>query len=111
MLNNISPAAQVIVCVIPIVALVLAFVLIFFAILWHHREVKLQIKNQNYQPFEFNWMAFTFLSGLSLIAVGIVLTVMFFAMKGLSWGLLGGLIPLSLGIVFVIFYHFLKNEK
>ena len=76
--GSVTPAAQVIVCIIPIVALVLAFVLIFFAILWHHREVKLQIKNQNYAPFEFNWKAFTFLSGLSMIAVGVVLTGMFF---------------------------------
>ena len=111
MMNNISPAAQVIVSIIPIVGLVLVFVLIFFALLWHHREVKLQIKNDTYAPFEFNWQAFTFLSGLSLVAVGFVLSVMFYAIKGLSWGLLGGLIPFALGIVFLIFYKFLKNEK
>ena len=64
-MNNISPAAQVIVSIIPIVGLVLVFVLIFFALLWHHREVKLQIKNDTYAPFEFNWHAFTYLSGLS----------------------------------------------
>lgn len=110
-MNHISPAAQVIVSCVPIVGLVLIFVLIFFALLWHHREVKLQIKNETYSPFEFNWKAFTFLSGLSLIAVGLVLSLMFYAMKGLSWGLLGGLIPLALGIVFLIFYQFLKNEK
>ena len=111
MMNSMSPAAQVIVSLIPIVGLVLVFVLIFFALLWHHREVKLQIKNETYAPFEFNWKAFTFLSGLSMIAVGFVLSVMFWAIKGLSWGLLGGLIPLSLGVVFLIFYQFLKNEK
>ncbi len=111
MMNNISPAAQVIVSIIPIVGLVLIFVLIFFALLWHHREVKLQIKTQTYAPMEFNWKAFTFLSGLSLVAVGIVLSVMFWAIKGLSWGLLGGLIPFALGIVCLIFYQFLKNEK
>ncbi|EID84613.1 hypothetical protein MSI_19030 [Treponema sp. JC4] len=111
MMNNISPAAQVIVSIIPIVGLVLVFVLIFFALLWHHREVKLQIKNGTYAPFEFNWKAFTYLSGLSLVAVGIVLSLMFWAIKGLSWGLLGGLIPFAFGIVFLIFYKFLKNEK
>jgi len=106
----ISPAAQVIIAIVPIVGIVFAFVLIFFAILWRHHEVKLQIQKQTYEPVKYNWKAFSFLCGLCLIAVGFVLTLMFFLMDKISWGLLGGLIPLSLGIVFVIFYKFLKNE-
>ena len=40
-----SPAAQVIIAVIPIVGIVIGGTVIFFSLLWRHSEKKLQIKN------------------------------------------------------------------
>lgn len=99
-----SPAAQVILSIIPIVGIVFAATLVFFALLWKHSENKLRIKNGTYQPSNFNFKVFSLLTGLVLIGVGLVLSVMFFILEGLSWDLLGGLITLVIGIMLIIFY-------
>ncbi|WP_340138456.1 hypothetical protein [Treponema zioleckii] len=39
-----SSAAQVMLALIPIVGIGIGGVVIFFSLLWHHHEVKLQIK-------------------------------------------------------------------
>lgn len=109
--QTISHAAQVILSLIPIIGIVFVFVLIFFALLWRHHEIKLQIETKTFQPAKYDWKALALLTGLGLTAVGTVLTLMFYVMNKISWGLLGGLIPLSLGIVLMIFCKFLKNEK
>lgn len=106
-----SPAAQVIITIIPVVGIVFAAILIFFALLWHHHEVKMQISKGIYTPPKFNLKLFSLFFGLCLTGVGAMLTMMFFLMNSISWGLLGGLIPLVLGIMNLIFYRLLPNEK
>ncbi len=100
-----SPAAQVILSVIPIVGIVFAATLVFFALLWKHSENKLRIKNGTYQNRDFNLRVFSLLAGLVLIGVGLVLTVMFYILgEGITWGLLSGLLTLVIGIMLLIFY-------
>jgi len=99
-----SAAAQVIISLIPIVGICIAGVLVFFALLWHHRETKLRIKTGNYTPKNFNLKVFSLLTGLLLVGVGLILTVMFIIMSGISVELLGGLIPLVVGIMLIIFF-------
>lgn len=106
-----NPSAQVIISIIPIVGIFFASVLIFFALLWRHHEIKMQIKNSTYNPARFNLKIFSLLTGLCLSGVGFILTVFFAFMAGLSWGLLGGLIPFSLGIMLLVFYKIMFNEK
>ncbi len=99
-----SPAAQVIIAVIPIVGIVIGGTVIFFYLLWRHSEKKLQIKNGNYKKESFNFKVYSLLIGLLLSFVGLVLTVFFALMSGKSAALLGGLIPLSLGLSLLVFY-------
>ncbi|HAC31788.1 MAG: hypothetical protein IKS30_04455 [Treponema sp.] len=110
-MEQFSPAAQVIIALIPIIGIVFAAVLIFFALLWRHHEIKMQISKGTYEVKRFNFRLFALFSGLSLTGVGVMLTIMFFMMNSISWGLLGGLIPLVLGIMNIIFYKMLPNEK
>jgi len=99
-----SAAAQVVISVIPIVAIVMGSVVIFFYLLWDHREKVLLIKSGAYTPKQVDIDTFALMAGLLLSLVGLVLTVLFFAMGGFSYNLLGGLIPLALGVGLLIFY-------
>lgn len=71
------PAAQVIIAVVPIVGITFSFLVIFFALLWKHHEVKIRISKGTYEPPEFNWKIFTLLSGLCLTGVGFAISLLF----------------------------------
>lgn len=99
-----SVAAQVIVSLIPIVGIGCAAILAFFAFLWRHLENKTRIEKGTYSPKNFNMEAFSFLLGLCLTGIGIVLSVLFILLDGVSLTAIAGLIPLSLGVALLIFY-------
>ena len=99
-----SPAAQVIIALIPIVGIVIGGVIIFFALLWVHHERKQRIKAGLTQKTRFNFKAATLLIGLLLAGIGTMLTVFFALFAGISPALLGGLIPLTIGLCLLAFY-------
>ena len=99
-----TPAAQVIISVIPIVGIVIGGTAIFFYLLWRHMQIKLLIKSGNYKPVHFDIKLFTLLTGILLTGVGLVLTVLILIIEGFNYPQLGGLIPLTIGICLLIFY-------
>lgn len=99
-----SPAAQVVIAVIPIVGIVFGGLVVFFSLLWRHKHMTLIIKSGNYTPTRFNVRLFALLTGLLLTGVGLVLSILFYMIEGISYQMLGGLIPCILGIGLVIFY-------
>ncbi|HBG64948.1 MAG TPA: hypothetical protein DDW78_00540 [Treponema sp.] len=109
--QQLSPAAQVIIALIPVVSISFAAVLIFFVTLWQHHETKLRILKGTYSPQKFNVKAFTLLTGLCLAGIGLVLAVMFALMEGISWGMLSGLIPLAVGAALLIFSHSCPGDE
>lgn len=110
-MERISTAAQILITILPIVAVVSVSVLLFFFLLWRHREVMCRIKANNYTHHIFNFKVFSLLCGILLAAVGAVLTAVFFVATKNVYALLGGLIPLALGIGLLIFYAVIKNNK
>ncbi|MCL2801508.1 MAG: hypothetical protein FWD28_07120 [Treponema sp.] len=106
-----SAAAQVIIAIIPIVGIVMGAVVIFFYLLWNHRRRTLLIKAGQYVKPDFNLLSFSLLSGLLLTCVGISLTVLLSLIAGASYGLLGGIIPLSMGIGLLIHYIIKRSEQ
>jgi hypothetical protein len=110
-MEGISSAAQVIIAIIPIVGIVMGSVVIFFYLLWNHRQKTLLIKAGQYKKQEIDLNPFSLLSGLLLTAVGIALTVLLSIVEGASYGLLGGIIPLSMGVGFLVFYIIKRCEK
>jgi hypothetical protein len=106
-----SVAAQIIVTIIPIVGIVMGAVVIFFYLLWAHKEKMTLIAKGGYQPRIFDLYVFSLLAGMLLLSVGLILSVFIAAMDGMSYSLLGGLIPLSLGVSFIIFYGLGKYGK
>lgn len=107
----VSPAAQVIIAVIPIVGIVIGGIVVFFYLLWRHREISLQIKTGCYQQKRFNFKLFSLFTGLLLASIGIVLTLLFLLITGFSYPLLGGLLPLAIGISLIIFFKFYPQTE
>jgi hypothetical protein len=99
-----STAAQVIISLIPIVGIVMGSVVVFFYLLWNHRQKMLLIKTGNYSRPDFDLLSFSLLTGLLLTSVGISLTVFLVIVGGFSYVLLGGIIPLSIGVGLLIYF-------
>ena len=113
-MTALTPAAQVLLSLIPIIGIVVMGILLFFAFLWHHKENKLRMIQHTYKQPKINFEVFSLLAGLCLSGAGLVLTIIFLLMQGLSYSLLGGLIPLALGIMLIVFYKLnpgFKNHK
>jgi len=110
-MNWTSAAAQILIAIIPIVGIVMGSVVIFFYLLWIHRRRTLLIKAGQYKRPEFDLLSFSLLSGLLLSSVGIALTILLSITEGASYGLLGGIIPLSLGIGLLANYLIKRFDK
>ncbi|MDR2500464.1 MAG: hypothetical protein LBD37_05215 [Treponema sp.] len=100
-----STAAQVIIAVIPIVGIVMGAQVVFFYLLWSHKRKVLLMKTGCYTRPEFDLRSFSLLTGLLLGVVGFSLTIFLSLVQGLNYGLLGGLIPLSIGIGLLLYYR------
>jgi hypothetical protein len=103
-------AAQVVIADIPIVGIVMGCVVIFFYMLWSHKEKMMLIERGTYKPAEMDVETFSLLAGILLSGVGIVLSVLFIAKDGFGYSLLGGFIPLALGIGLLAFYG-IRNRR
>lgn len=99
-----SAAAQVIISIIPIVGIVMGTVVAFFYLLWTHRERVRLIEQGKYTPRRIDLDAYSFLAGLLLSGVGLVLSILFVVLEGITYSLLGGLIPLAVGVALICFF-------
>ena len=97
-------AVQIIIAVIPIVGIVMGSVLVFFYFLWRHKQIILQIETHTYIRPTVNIYLFCLLLGVMLTVLGGVLFGLFYLIAGIGYILLGGLIPLAIGISLTLFY-------
>ena len=102
--NGSSVASKIIISIIPIVGIVMGCVVVFFYIMWTHRERMLMIEKGSFSPLPFDIDTFSLLSGILLVAVGTTLTIVFLVLASTGFILLGGLIPLSTGVGLLAFY-------
>ncbi len=96
------PAAQVLLSLIPMIGIIMAAILIFFYLLWRHRQIIRQIDVGTYVRHSFDTYAFALFAGILLTLTGLVLTVLFLYLNGISYILLGGLIPFIIGVSLLI---------
>jgi hypothetical protein len=106
-----SAAAQVIISIIPIAGIFMGAVVVFFYLLWNHRQKMLLIKTGNYSRPDFDLLSFSLLAGLLLACVGISLTVFLAVVQGFNYTLLGGIIPLSIGVGLLIFFGMKQRSR
>ncbi len=104
-----STAAQIMITVIPIVAIVMGTIVTFFYLLWSHKQRMSLIERGLPVNSKFDLETFSLLTGLLTLCIGIVLSLFFLIKEGLSYNLLGGLVPLSIGISFIVFYRIKRN--
>jgi hypothetical protein len=104
-------AVQVIIALIPIVGIVMGSVVVFFYLLWNHRRRTLLIKTGQYDKPDFDLQSFSLLAGLLLTCAGLSLTVFLALIQGMNYGLLGGIIPLSVGIGLLVYYGIRRGDK
>ena len=107
----VTPAAQVITAIIPIVGIVMGATVIFFYLLWRHRQIIAQIDAGGYERQAFSLKTFCLIAGSLLASVGAALTLLFALMQGVSYALLGGLVPLAAGIGFLCARTRLKDGE
>jgi hypothetical protein len=105
------PAAQVIIAVVPVVGIVMGSVLIFFYLLWRHRQISAQIRAGIYHKPTFDLYLFSVLTGFLLTGTGLVLSLLFLVIEGITFSLLGGLIPFALGGSLIAFYFVTRPER
>ncbi len=104
-------AVQIIISIIPIIGIVMGSILIFFYLLWRHRQIMRQIETRTYIPFTLNITLFCLLLGIILTITGAFLFILFYLIEHISYVLLGGLIPFTLGISLLIFYHIIEKNQ
>ncbi|MDR3276758.1 MAG: hypothetical protein LBT11_06090 [Treponema sp.] len=106
-----SAAAQVVVSVIPIVGIVVGSVVVFFYLLWQHQRRTFLIKSGQYTRPDFDLMSFSLMAGLLLGIVGLALTIFLALLQGLDYVLLGGVIPLSMGVGLLTYYVIKRFDR
>ncbi|MCX7633919.1 MAG: hypothetical protein N2Z22_11370 [Turneriella sp.] len=101
-----SHAADVILAIVPLVAVVFGAVLLFFLLLYNYRirreKIRLQIPTTGWLE---HLRFISLLSGCLSISAGVPLTLFFIITNPKHPGILGGLIPLCAGIGLVVFYY------
>lgn len=107
-----SSAYQIILSVIPIVGIAFGCVLLLFIFYWNYKQRIRIIEKGMYRRVQFNLPLFSFFIGIVLTTVGLALSIFFLIMtKGYSYAMLGGIIPLFLGIGMIVFYLIIKNQS
>ena len=106
-----SPAAQLMITVIPIVGIFVAGVLVFFFLFWNHRQRMAQIERGMKPELPIDIERFSLLVGLLSTAVGLVLTLVVFLAQEGAYGLLGGLIPFAAGVGFLLYYRIAASQR
>lgn len=106
-----STASEIILSVVPLLGVVFGCVLLFFFLLWQYRIRRELIRTGQHQPmFVANIRMLSLLIGLLGIAAGLPMTLLFIMIEGVTYVLLGGLLPFFAGIGFLVFYALTRGQ-
>lgn len=107
-----SHTADVILSIVPMVAVVFGSVLLFFLILYNYRIRREKIRQQLPTESALDHLRFiSLLAGCLSFSAGIPLTLFFVFTNPANPGILGGLIPLSAGIGLIAFYYLSQKKS
>ncbi|MEM7179317.1 MAG: DUF6249 domain-containing protein [Spirochaetota bacterium] len=103
-----SDTYRLILFLIPIFGIVFGSTLLWFVFYWWHKQRITLIREGLYKHTPFDIRAYSFLIGLLLTFIGLALSIVFIITLGKTLALLGGLVPLAIGLGLLTFY---KLEK
>ena len=109
--SNSSPSSnsyKVVLYLVPIFGLVFGSGFLFSIFYWWHKQRIEMIRSNIYKPIQFNLRLYSFFLGLLLTFTGFVLSLVFIMVIGNSLAMLGGLLPLAVGLSLLTFYKFEK---
>jgi len=107
---SMSPAAQVLIAALPMVAVVLLAVLAFFFMYWDHQKNRIIIERGE-RPTPRNIDDKILLLGIVSLFVGVGLLIFFALHNGLSNALLGGIIPAMTGLGIITHYVITRRDR
>lgn len=98
--------ADIIITVIPLVAVTLGIVFLFFLFLWWFKLKKKIIETGQYKDFHtpISYRIVGLLLGIILTFISIPIIILSLVLSGISYFLLLGLIPFFLGLSLIFFY-------
>lgn len=102
--REVCDSYKIILHLVPIVGIVFGSLLLYFIFYWWHKQRMELIKANLYKPIPFDIKVFSFFVGLLLTFVGLGLSIVFILFLDNSLGILGGIIPLSVGLGLLAFY-------
>ena len=97
---------KIVLYIVPIAGIVFGCTLLFFLFFWWHRQKLELIRTNQYKPFPFDFRAYSFFLGLLLTYTGFGLSVVLIIVLGKSLAMLGGVIPLAIGLGLLSFSKF-----
>lgn len=109
--SNPSPSSnsyKIVLYLVPIFGIVFGSGFLFSIFYWWHKQRIEMIRFNLYKPIQFNLRLYSFFLGLLLTFTGFVLSLVFIMVLGNSLAMLGGLLPLAVGLSLLTFYKFEK---
>jgi hypothetical protein len=105
---NESNSYKIVLYLVPIFGIVFGSGFLFSLFYWWHKQRLEMIRSNLYKPVQFNLRLYSFFLGLLLTFTGFVLSLVFIMVLGKSLAMLGGLLPLAVGLSLLTFYKFEK---
>ena len=107
-----SHTADVILSIVPMIAVVFGSVLVFFVLLYNYRLRKEKIRQQIPTESALEHLRFiSLLAGCLSFSAGVPLALFFVFTNPMNPGILGGLIPLCAGIGLISFYYLSQRKS
>lgn len=107
-----SDPARIILSLVPAFGIVFGSVVLFFLFYWQYSMRKEMVRAGVYRHSTLrNLRVFCLLLGCLAAGVGLPMTILFYLLQGMTYALLGGLIPLGCGIGLLCFYALASREN
>ncbi len=104
-MDLVESISKIIISLIPITGIIIGGITIILFFKWYFEYKKYLIDSGKYQPFQIkDFRVFILLIGILSISAGLPLTIVFLYVSGISFPILGGLVPLFVGIGLIVFY-------
>ncbi|MCZ8156657.1 MAG: hypothetical protein O9264_11090 [Leptospira sp.] len=102
--QEVSSTNNVILYLVPNLGIIFGTTLLFFLFLWIHRQKMALIQTGQYKPWSFDLRTYSFFLGLLLTFTGFALSFVFILVLGISFAMLGGIIPFAIGLGLLTYY-------
>lgn len=106
-----SLTSQVLISLVPIIGVLLGTFLFFSLFYFYHKQKVLLIEKGLFKPIRINWSLALVLTGMALMMTGVSITTVFLINKKTGLELLGGLVPLGVGIALFSSYFIIRKNS